>query len=332
MLDAEFSFSTSSGLSSRASTNKHGKPRMNLPDFPTITTDITIQTIIDYGFYLKKQGRAPLTIDTQTKRLARLLHDCDLSNPESVKEFLANTNWKNSTKNLHANIYTGFLHYLGTDWNKPKYTNENRLPFIPTEEELDTLIHCSGIKTAVLLQTLKETGARISELAKLKWTDIDLERRTIHITACKGSNSRILPLSPTLVTMLNKLPRKQDHVFGTNTHGIRKTFQSMRKRTVNKFSNPRLKQIHFHTFRHWKGTTEYHETKDIMHVKKILGHKSIANTMVYINLESALWLSNTDEFTCKVATTTTEATKLIENGFEHVTNTPNNEMLFRKRK
>jgi hypothetical protein len=76
---------------------------------------------------------------------------------------------------------------------------------------------------------------------------------------------------------------------------------------------------------------EYHRTKDIIHVKEILGHKSIENTMVYINIEKALFQYKNDEFYCKTASTVEEATKLIEVGFEYVT-TFNNVMLFRKRK
>ena len=48
--------------------------------------------------------------------------------------------------------------------------------------------------------------------------------------------------------------------------------------------NPRFNRISFHTFRHWKATTEYHKTKDILHVKELLGHKSIKNTLIYTHL------------------------------------------------
>jgi hypothetical protein len=49
-------------------------------------------------------------------------------------------------------------------------------------------------------------------------------------------------------------------------------------------SYTRLLKISFVTIRHWKGTMEYHRTKDILHVKQLLGHKQIQNTMFYINL------------------------------------------------
>ena len=43
-------------------------------------------------------------------------------------------------------------------------------------------------------------------------------------------------------------------------------------------------QITFHTFRHWKATMEYHKTRDIIHVKEVLGHKSLNNTILYTQL------------------------------------------------
>jgi hypothetical protein len=61
-------------------------------------------------------------------------------------------------------------------------------------------------------------------------------------------------------------------------------FNAQRKRSAKKLGNPRLLKIHFHTFRHWKATMEYHRTKDILYVMKLLGHKSIANTLIYTQL------------------------------------------------
>jgi hypothetical protein len=76
-------------------------------------------------------------------------------------------------------------------------------------------------------------------------------------------------------------------------------------------------QIHFHTFRHWKATTEQHKTKDPWHVKMILGHKSIKSTETYIHLEKMLYEGEAnDQFIVKVANTLEEAIKLMEVGFD----------------
>ena len=95
---------------------------------------------------------------------------------------------------------------------------------------------------------------------------------------------------------------------------------------AKKLRNPRLTQITFHTFRHWKATTEYHKTKDILHVMRILGHRNIQSTLLYtqlINFES-------DEFHSATAKTIQEAQKLVEAGFEYICDF-NEVKLFRKR-
>lgn len=98
-----------------------------------------------------------------------------------------------------------------------------------------------------------------------------------------------------------------------------------------KLNNPRLNQTKFYTIRHWKGTTEYHETKDILYVKSLLGHKSIKSTMIYINLDRAIFATENDEFNVKVVEDLEEACKLVEVGFEYVTDMEGRK-LFRKRK
>jgi len=102
---------------------------------------------------------------------------------------------------------------------------------------------------------------------------------------------------------------------------------AQRKKAARKLGNPRLLQITFHTFRHWKATMEYHKTKDILHVMRILGHKNIKNTLVYTQLIEF----KEDEFVCKAAKTVKEAMELIENSFEFVCAFDNVKM-FRKRK
>jgi len=76
---------------------------------------------------------------------------------------------------------------------------------------------------------------------------------------------------------------------------------------------------------------EYYKTKDIIHVKTILGHKSINNTMIYINLEQALFSQAPDEFHVKVAHNLKEACELLKVGFEYVTEI-DGAKIFRKRK
>jgi len=72
---------------------------------------------------------------------------------------------------------------------------------------------------------------------------------------------------------------------------------------------------------------EYHKTKDILHVMRILGHKNIKNTLIYTQLVTF----ENEGFICKAAANIKEATELIESGFDYVCEMANVK-LFRKRK
>lgn len=73
---------------------------------------------------------------------------------------------------------------------------------------------------------------------------------------------------------------------------------------------------------------EYAKTKDILHVMWVLGHKRIENTLIYTQLVEF----RGDEYISKVARNAEEACAFIEAGFEYVCTTPDNIMIFRKRK
>jgi integrase len=130
----------------------------------------------------------------------------------------------------------------------------------------------------------------------------------------KGSLPRIIKVSAKTIAMINALPRTNEYIFNPNIHTIRQNFQKQRNRIAQKLQNPRIRQIHLHTFRHWFATMQYYKTRNILYVKPLLGHKQIKNTEVYthfINFEK-------DEYHMAVAKTLEEEKKLIEAGFEFV--------------
>jgi len=84
-------------------------------------------------------------------------------------------------------------------------------------------------------------------------------------------------------------------------------------------NNPRFLKIHYHTFRHCKALREHHKTRSILHVKKVLGHKSILTTQRYVELYTEIYGDlQPEDYVCETASTVEEAKKLIEAGFEYV--------------
>jgi len=100
---------------------------------------------------------------------------------------------------------------------------------------------------------------------------------------------------------------------------MKTTFLKTRRRLSQSFQNPRLLRIHFRTFRHWKATMLYHQTKDPYYVKSFLGHKELSSTEVYIKIEHTLFEAGTnDQFTVRIAEKPEEIKSLLEVGFEYV--------------
>jgi len=283
--------------------------------------------IVEYSFWLLKQGYSKYTIQGRTKLLKRLAKLGDLLNPESIKEVIAKQEWSTGRKVNAVDAYTSFLQMQNTKWEPPVYRRIRKLPFIPTENEVDQLIGGCNKRMATFLQLLKETGIRCGEACKLKWTDIDTENPSIRVTPEKGSNPRLLRISAKLTSMLNALPKDTQTLFTPNADVMRKSFQRQRQKLAYKLQNPRLMQISFHTLRHYKATMEYHKTKDILHVMQVLGHKNINNTLIYTQLVNF----KDDDYTAKVAHSEQEVCQLIEAGFEYVCDYNGNK-IFRKRK
>jgi integrase len=134
--------------------------------------------------------------------------------------------------------------------------------------------------------------------------------------------------------MLDHLPHRSEYVFrnpvidrSDSLDDFSRNFSAQRRKIAEKLQNPRILRMSFKTLRRFKATMEYQKTKDILHVMRMLGHRNIQNTLVYTHLIN----NESDQFICKVAKRVEEATDLVENGFEYVTDIEGLK-LFRKRK
>jgi integrase len=293
---------------------------------------------------MQKQGYDHETIRGWQNCLQALLREnADLLNPESVKEVLAKDTFKKTPRwgqyrrqNI-INAYTLWLRvnkmHVWDKWEKPKNKITRKFPFIPTEQEIDALIAGSGRKNAAFAQLQKETAMRPGEAKILQWINIDSERNIITLNEPeKGSNPRMWKVSQKLIGMLNALPKTSEQVFPGSLKSMKVTWIKTRKRLAENLQNPRLKKITLYTLRHWKATMEYHRTKDIVYVQQLLGHKEIKNTMIYINIEHAIFgASENDEFTVRVTEKPEEIKELLQLGFEYVCQ-KDNLVFLRKRK
>jgi len=285
--------------------------------------------ITEFAWKMKKRGLAESTITNRIQALNFLARKgANLSDPESIETVLATEKWSPATKANIVRIYQAFCKTFNISWTPPKIHYEPKQPFIPLESEIDQLIAGCGKRTATFLQALKDTGARCGEAIKLKWTDVNSENNTIAINNPeKGSRSRTIKVSIKTIAMISAMPKKYgDYIFNPN-QAPRDAFYLSREKIARKLQNPRLRQIHFHTLRHFKGSTEAMKTRDPFHVKYLLGHKKLENTEIYMHLTEF----GNEEYHSSTAKTVEEALKLIDSGFEYVTDMDDLK-LFRRRK
>ena len=127
--------------------------------------------------------------------------------------------------------------------------------------------------------------------------------------------------------MLDNMPKSQSETFKGSLIHFARSYRRQRTKIAQKLANDRISKTTFHTFRHWKATMEYAKTKSLLHVKQILGHKSILNTELYTQLVNF----ENDEFHSATVQNICEAQKLVEAGFEYVCDFEDAK-LFRKRK
>jgi integrase len=132
-------------------------------------------------------------------------------------------------------------------------------------------------------------------------------------------------------TRHNNYVKDENRIFQKQLRHIRRNYQRSKLRLAQKLQNPRIGKIMLKTFRTWKATMLYHQTKDPWYVMETLGHTSLQHTKRYVQLEKALFKEQNEGFVCKVAKTADEAVELIELGFDYV-NEINGFHLYRKRK
>ena len=290
--------------------------------------------IIEVLWELKKTGRAEATIKNIGKALHALEKHCNLGNPEAVRTWIATADKSDGYKRNLCSSYDHYTRQHGLTWKKPKYRERAKMPKIPTEAKISYIIANSPTKLATALSISRDTGLRPVELTRLKLKDIDLTKGAIYPETAKGGSPRVLKLKNATLNMLNKYIAKRnikpnDYIFGTwNSDNYGKSYRYHRNKTAEKLQDFSIKSIRLYDLRHFFATMLYHKTKDILFVKQQMGHRKIETTLVYTQL---LQFDRDENYTCKIAQTVEQATELIENGFEYITEMDGLK-LFRKRK
>jgi len=146
------------------------------------------------------------TVEPKAKIIRHLTKKVNLWDREEVKDYIEDSDWSNGRKNNVLYAYQDWCKYKGFTFKFEKYVKTRKLPFIPTEQQLDQLISAFSNKYAPFLQLAKETGFRPVEISRLTPNDFDFVQGIVTLNKpAKHSLQRQVKMSDKLTAMVTSL-------------------------------------------------------------------------------------------------------------------------------
>ena len=227
----------------------------------------------------------------------------------SYLKYLDELKYKNASIARHLSTLRSFYAYLvNTNVLKtnifktissPK--KEKKLPNFLQYSEFEDMLNVwdSNIplehRNRLIIETLYNTGTRVSELVNIKINDIDINRHEIRVLG-KGSKERIVYFGDYEVDILKSylntsrpklLKDKHNDYLFLNHLGNKLTDRGVRliiDKTIEKAS---LKhKVSPHTLRHTFATHLLNEGADLKSVQELLGHASLSTTQIYTHVSN----------------------------------------------
>ncbi len=188
-----------------------------------------------------------------------------------------------------------------------------RLPRVLTKDEAERVLEspdsdegsCAGRDLAIL-ETLYSTGARVSELVGVNWSDLSLDEGMVRLRG-KGKKERLVPIGRVAteaiqdylaVTPVRSSPatvrgsasastltvKPTDGPVFRNNRGGRLSTRSVERIVRRYAARLQMGTITPHTFRHSYATHLLDEGADLRVIQEMLGHASLATTQKYTHL------------------------------------------------
>jgi integrase/recombinase XerD len=179
----------------------------------------------------------------------------------------------------------------------PYARKRRQLPVILSADEVGRFFAAvPNLKHRIALMTAYAAGLRVSEVVRLKLTDIDSSRMLLRIDQGKGGSDRYVMLSSQLLAMLRTYWRetRPEHWLFPGQDESRSLDPSVLQtacrtaRVVAKLGKP----VTVHTLRHSFATHLLEAGTDIRIIQVLLGHRDLSTTARYTQV-AATTIGNT---------------------------------------
>jgi integrase len=214
--------------------------------------------------------------------------------PEQVESFLltrpSNHNFNKCRTEIHRLFSWGYRRQLLTHnpvglVEKLPTTKEKKV--IPTPPDMAKILMAAGPDRPLLL-ILFHSMARIDEILRLKWEDVNFQEKAVRLWTRKrrGGNWEFdwLPMNEDLEAVLWGLWQKKEQdewVFFNPTRGTRYLYRPKLMGTICKRAG--VPKYGFHTIRHFVASYLFDKKKvSLPVISKLLRHKSLQTTERYL--------------------------------------------------
>lgn len=214
---------------------------------------------------------------------------------KQIKEWLLLSNSINGRKQRISAVKL-FYKYTGKQPLKFKHIeyprSEKKLPIVLSQDEVQKMFDvCENIKHKVILALLYSCGLRVSELIKLKWSNIDRSRMIINVIGGKGNKDRQVMLDDSLIPLLEKYWIE----YKTKTYILSGQFSEQYSATsVNQVMKQLAtkakinKRVYAHLMRHNCFTHMVENGTDINLIQKLAGHNNVKTTLLYTQISDSI--------------------------------------------
>ena len=247
------------------------------------------------------RGQSQSTLNNYIRRIAlfvvRFEKLPELVDADEINEYLVALarDPRSPSRSSFKHMVYGLRYYyrlLGMNKNAialPSLKKDTKLPVILNHRELKELFAAPALlKQRVVLTLIYSAGLRGQELVNLKISDIDFERKTIHIRQGKYKKDRIVPLAESMAFGLEKyLGAENPHIWLFNgkepdgRYSVRGLSWVMRE---NLKKTSITKEVNLHSLRHSYATHLLEQGLNIVTLKELLGHADITTTMIYLHV------------------------------------------------
>jgi site-specific recombinase XerD len=167
---------------------------------------------------------------------------------------------------------------------------ENKLPNVMSRDEVSLLMgHVENPKHRAILLLTYSSGLRVGEVVRLRLTDLDRSRQTVHIRQGKGRKDRMTVLSESAFAVVEEYSRgavaPNDWLFpgqDPKRHLTERTVQKVFERAIA--SSGIRKKLTVHSLRHSFATHLLEGGIDLRYIQELLGHKSSRTTEIYTHV------------------------------------------------